>query len=529
MVFTRSGNMKRYNHGSSSHNMKNVPPYKSITDYIIHRNVIENEEFKVWKDHWVTMFSSIAMFKPLDFKEKHYDSVLEKYEDESYKNVTISPALQNGKSLYLNLNDDQYIYKVDINFEALKQNDLDFWTCKKIGYIKSNDQVLQIEVLDQNRVLVLTNTELQVYDIEKIEPNVDSFIKLLELQKYEQIDKSMFGSLNNSHLFKIDVFILNFIKIENQNKLLMTTGDVVSIENTQPSILKTIDFATDKSNSDKVVYLTTLIGDDLFFSFEGNTIYKKQKVVTENTPEELVLDIVSWNDTIAEYEEDKLEEITAISISKSNSAFLLTSHINGDINVWNIQNGKVIEKSQKIIKVSHSLIQNRELLVNKITKKANSDKYIESNNGRLFNKYDYNIVENFHSSKRLNQLDENGVEWIYPYINKIEWISPFEFVSSCSRSGYIYHWNILPFIKHDLQVAKKEDDTLEKWTSEEIQENLLVFKQSSGGRRRDRSPKYLEEAYIKTRMMHSVGYSEEHKKYYIVNNDGSIVLYNPLN
>ena len=135
MVFTRSGNIKRYNH-NSSHNLKNVPPYKNITDYIIHRNVVENEEFKVWKDHWITMFQSIAIFKPLEFKQKQFDSSLEKYEEESYRDIVISPSLQNGKSLYINLNDDQYIYKVDVDFELLKQNQLDFWTCKKIGYIK---------------------------------------------------------------------------------------------------------------------------------------------------------------------------------------------------------------------------------------------------------------------------------------------------------------------------------------------------------------------------------------------------------
>lgn len=526
MVFTRSGNMKRYNHGSSSHNMKNVPPYKNITDYIIHRNVIENEEFKIWKDHWVTMFESIAMFKPLAFKPVQYGSALEKYESETYKSVTISSSLQNGKSLYMNLNDDSYIYKVDVDFDALEKNELEFWSCKKIGYVKPNDLVLQIEPLDNDRILVLTRSELQVYDVSKVESGLDAFINLLELQKYEQVDKAMFGRLKVNLLSKRDVFTLNFIKIDG-SKLLISTGDVVSIEGTEILVVKPVEF-----DSDKILYLSTLVENDLYYSYDGNIIYKKKNIVTENNSQEPILDITVWNDTIAEYEEDKLEEITAISINNANSALFLTAHINGDINLWNIQAGKVTEKSQKIMKLNHSLIQNRELLVDRIAKKVKSEKYSEMKNGKFFDKYDYTIVDNFHASKRLNQLDENGVEWIYPYINKITWISPFEFVSMCSRSGYVYHWDILSYVKHDLKVLKQQDDDdgekLEKWSNEEIMENVLVFKQTSGGQRRDRSPKYLEEAMVKTRLIHSFGVVKEHEKYYCVNNDGSIVLYKPL-
>ena len=520
MVFTRSGNIKRYNH-NSSHNLKNVPPYKNITDYIIHRNVVENEEFKVWKDHWITMFQSIALFKPLEFKQKQFGSSLEKYEEESYRDIVISPSLQNGKSLYINLNDDQYIYKVDVDFELLKQNQLDFWTCKKIGYIKPNDQVLQIDVLDDNRILVLTKLELQVYNTQQIEQNVDSFINLLELQKYNQIDPNMYGSLSNAGFSKRDVFSLNFHKLDSSN-VILNTGDIISIENNSPSIQKSIDFS-----SGKEIYLADLAGNDFFYSFDGHSIHKKSQILTENNTDEVILDIDAWNESIAEFEEDKLEEITTFSINKFNSVFLLTSHVNGDINLWNISNGKIVEKAQKVFKVSHSLVQNRELLVDRAPK-AKPDGYLKSRNGRFFNKYDYKIVDNFHSSKRLNQLDENGVEWIYPYINKLQWISPFAFVSMCSRSGYIYHWDILPFIKHDLEFKKSDDENAEKWSSEDIQNNLLTFKQSMGGRRRDRSPKYLEEASIKTRNLHSFGVLSDLTHYYAVTNDGSIVLYNPL-
>ncbi|SGZ40778.1 uncharacterized protein HGUI_02978 [Hanseniaspora guilliermondii] len=510
--------MKRYNH-NSSHNLKNVPPYKNITDYIIHRNVVENEEFKVWKDHWVTMFQSIAMFKPLEFKKKHFESALEKYEEESYRNIIISSSLQNGKSLYVNFNDDQYIYKIDIDFDILNQNELKFWTCEKIGYIKPNDQVLQIEVLDKNRILVLTKLEVQVYNTHQIIQNLDVFINLLELQKYEQIDTSLYGSLSNINLSKRDAFILNFYKLDTNN-IILTTGDIVSIENNCLKIKKNIDL-----NDDKEIYLSDLVENDFFYSFEGHVIHKKSQILTENNIDDLLLDIDAWNESIAEFEEDKLEEITAFSVNTANSIFMLTSHVNGDINLWNISNGKIVEKTQKILKVSHSLIQNRELLVDR-TPKTKSDGHLRLRNGKFFNKYDYKIVDNFHSSKRLNQLDENGVEWIYPYINSLQWVSPSSFVSMCSRSGYIYHWDILPFIKHDLDTRKS--DNVEKWSNEDIQEKLLTFKQSVGGRRRDRSPKYLEEAFIKTRQLHSFGFLNDLSHYYAITNDGSIILYNFL-
>lgn len=519
MVFTRSGNVKRYNH-NSAHNLKNVPPYKNITDYIIHRNVVENEEFKVWKDHWVTMFQSIAIFKPLEFKPKHFGSSLEKYEEESYRSIVVSPSLQNGKSLYINLNDDQNIYKVDVDFDLLNQNQLDFWTCKKIGYIKPNDQVLQIEVLDAERILVLTKLELQVYNTLHIEQNLDSFINLLELQKYSHIDSKFYGSSSNTNLSKRYVFSLNFYRLDT-NIVMLNTGDIISIQNNSPSIQKSIEFS-----SEREIYLADLAANDFFYSLDGHSIYKKAQVLTENNTEELIIGIDAWNDSIAEFEEDKLEEITTFSINTFNSGLLITAHVNGDINLWNISSGKITEKAQKILKVSHSLVQNRELLVDR-TPKAKPEGYLKSRNGKFFNQYDYKIVDNFHSSKRLNQLDENGVEWIYPYINKLQWVSPSSFVSMCSRSGYIYHWDILPFITHDL-ASKKSGDNVEKWSGEDIHKNLLTFKQSMGGRRRDRSPKYLEEVTIKTRHLHSFGYLNDLSHYYALTNDGSIVLYTPL-
>lgn len=528
MVFTRSGNSKRGNHGSSNNsNLKNVPRFKTIKDYIIQRNVIENEEFKIWKDNWSVMFEFITTFKPLEFKPFQGDNVLEKYESETFKNVTITQSTTDENTLYINLNDDEYIYKAELDFDKINKGELDFWKLSKIGCIPNNDKLLQMELISEDRLLVLTSKQLQIYNLSK-NNDFDSseLIKNLDFMNYDKINPDEFGFLQLNKDEQKDFPTPHFSIIQN-DQILLDSGYLIQIEKTKLSIVKKLIFSNE--NLKLTPYLITNFKDQLLYTFEGNIIYS-QFSSTDNE-KQVVLDINKWNESIAEYEEDKVEEITSLSICEYNTNLLITGHINGEINLWDISEIPVAQKYNKILKLKHNLIQNRELLVDRTIKQKNTA-YNDKLKANHFERYNYNIVENYLATKRINTLDENGVEWIYPYINKVEWINDHEFLTHCSRSGFIYHWDIVPFIKHDMKIVEaikeNKEENIERLTVDECLQECLMFKHTSGGQRRDRSPKYLEECNIKQRMLHSTGYWPKKNLFTTVTNDGTILIYKPF-
>lgn len=526
MVFTRSGNSKRGNHSfSSNHNMKNVPRFNTIKDYIIQRNVVENEEFKIWKDHWSTMFESITALKPLEFKQYKGIEALEKYESEAYKNVTIAASKTDENVLFMQLNDDEYIYRVDLDFEKIKNGFLDFWKVEKIGYFPKTNKLLQMELIPGDRLLVLTSRQLQVYNVSTDSRSGSaSLIKNLELAHLERINPSQFGSFQLAKYEQEETLFSSF-SVVGENQILMDSGDLIQVDKTDISYLKKIIF--DKSDPMASSYLLTNIGNEIIYTIEGSIVFAK--TLSEDNDAEVVIDINKWNESIAEYEEDKVEEITSLSICQPNRSLLITSHVNGEINLWDISKRPIMRKYNKILKLKHHLVQNRELLVDRTYKKDYS--YNTETQMTHFKRYDYNIVDNYLATKRLNQLDENGVEWIYPYINKLQWINDHEFLSHCSRSGFIYHWDIVPFIEHDMKMFEAEEqnkEAIQKLTLDECVNECLKFKHTSGGQRRDRSPKYLEEFNIKQRLLYSTGFLPKNQLFISVSNDSTILLYKPI-
>lgn len=505
--------------------MKNVPRFNTIKDYIIQRNVIENEEFKIWKDHWSAMFESITALKPLEFKPYKGFLPLEKYECEAYKNVTIAASKTDEDVLFMQLNDDEYIYRIDLDFEKIRNGLLDFWKIEKIGYFPKTNKLLQMELISGNRLVVLTSRQLQVYNVSKdVHFDFASLIKNLELAQLEQINPAHFGSFHLAKYEQEEALFSSF-SVVGENQILLDSGDLMEIVGTTISFVKKIVF--DKSDPKATSYLLTSIENEIIFTIEGSIIFLKS--LSDDTDAQLIIDINKWNESIAEFEEDKVEEITSLSICQLNRSLLVTSHVNGEINLWDISERPIMRKYNKILKLKHQLVQNRELLVDR-TYKQNPSYNTETQSTR-FTRYDYNIVDNYLATKRLNQLDENGVEWIYPYINKLQWINDHEFLSHCSRSGFIYHWDIVPFIKHDMKMFAAEEqkkEAIQKLSLDECINECLKFKHTSGGQRRDRSPKYLEEFNIKQRMLHSTGFLPKNQLFLSVNNDSTILIYKPM-
>ncbi|XBW35885.1 hypothetical protein QEN19_001460 [Hanseniaspora menglaensis] len=525
MVFTRSGHSKRGNHGSSAsnNNLKNVPKFKTITDYIIQRNVVENEEFKIWKDNWSVMFDYISTLKPLEFNAYEGNDALEKYESEVYKDVVIAASATDNSCLYYNLSDDAYIYRIKLDFEKISKGELDYWKLDKIGYCSGTSKLLQMEMLTDNRLLVLTSTQLQLYDLANLsETESLNLIEQLKFSDYEQINRNHFGFLKLTNNGQNKASPLEFSIIEN-NKILLSNGKLINIEQTSFKSQYNVCFSESDTNEAPLILKT--FGNQMFYTFDKRVIHENSLDKTSSST--VILDINKWNESIAEYEEDKVEDITSLIVCKFNKNLLLTSHIDGEINLWDISKTPVTEKFNKILKLKHSSIQNRELLVDRSLKKN----FFYENNSKAndFKKYDYSIVENYLTPKRLNGLDENGVEWVHPYINKLEWINEYEFWSHCSRSGFIYHWNILGFIEHDMkmiQAVEEKQSEIKTLTTEECEQICLQFKHTSGGQRRGRSPKYLKEFNIEYRMQNSTAYLNEKKKIFVTaNGDGTILLY----
>lgn len=523
MVFTRSGNSKRGHHGSSAgNNMKNVPRFKSIKDYIILRNVVENEEFKVWKENWPVMFDFIVAMKPLNFKPFEGDTALERYEQETYNNVTMAASDKDENILFLNLNDSDHIYKVTLDYEKIQNGDLGFWKSEKIGYFSRDSKLIQMELISDDRLLVLTSKQLQMYRISK-DSSIDtaSLVKNLEFEDLDKLDTNDFCCLTLITGDKNEAAASRFEVIKD-DEILLDSGELVQIESTGLKVVGNISLL--QKDSAEIPSLFTTSKDYVLYSFDGKIVHSKS-LQGENDPD-IVLDIDQWNEKVAEYEEDKIEDITSLSLCPYNNNLLLTGHINGDIHLWNIPEMSIKQKHSKLLKLRHGLVQNRELLVDRKLKKE----MIHENQSfkNRFQKYEYNIVDNYLALKRLNDLDENGVEWIYPYLNKLKWISEYEFQSHCSRSGFIYHWNIIPFIDYEMKSAQQSSDEIESISFEELEHECIQFKHTSGGQRRDRSPKYLEEFNIRKRMINSTGYFPKKELFLSVNNDGMVVIYKPV-